>query len=76
MTMTPDLSKATDFIWRTARLLERRRFASLFLNGEQQAVLLAATRHDGTNHSLRDARRSAIPRPWSRCGRMDESTKG
>ncbi len=41
MTMTHDLSKATDFIWRTARLLDRRRFAYLFLNGEPQAVVEA-----------------------------------
>ena len=41
MATTPDLSKATDFLWRTARLLERRRFAYLFLDGEQQAVLEA-----------------------------------
>jgi hypothetical protein len=41
MATTPDLSKATDFIWRTARLLERRRFAYLFLDGERQAVLEA-----------------------------------
>ena len=33
MATTPDLSKATDFLWRTARLLERRRFAYLFLDG-------------------------------------------
>ncbi len=41
MTTPPDLSKATDFIWRMARLLERRRFASLFLDGERLAVLEA-----------------------------------
>src|SRR5258708_40067018 len=37
----PDLSQATDFIWRTARLLERRRFAYLFLDGSPEAVLEA-----------------------------------
>jgi len=41
MARSPDLSKATNFIWRTARLLERRHFASLFLDGERQAVLEA-----------------------------------
>ena len=41
MTTTPNLSKATDFIWRTARLLEQRRFAYLFLDGQRQAVLEA-----------------------------------
>ncbi len=41
MTTTPNLSKATDFIWRTARLLEQRRFAYLFLDGQRQTVLEA-----------------------------------
>lgn len=41
MATSPDLSQATDFMWRTARLLERRRFASLFLEGERQVVLEA-----------------------------------
>jgi hypothetical protein len=41
MATIPDLSKATDFIWRTARLLERHRFAYLFLDGKRLAVLEA-----------------------------------
>lgn len=41
MTTSLSLSQATDFIWRTARLLERRRFAALFLDGRRQAVLEA-----------------------------------
>lgn len=39
MVTLADLSQATDFLWRTARLLERRRFALLFLDGGRQAVL-------------------------------------
>lgn len=41
MATTPDLDKATEFIWSTARLLDRRRFAYLFLDGDSQAVLAA-----------------------------------
>ncbi len=41
MKTRPDLSKATDFIWRTARLLDRHRFAFLFLDGPRDAVLRA-----------------------------------
>src|SRR5260370_42449732 len=33
MKTRPDLSKAADFIWRTARLLDRHRFAFMFLHG-------------------------------------------
>ncbi|HLY32861.1 MAG TPA: hypothetical protein VKQ36_17690, partial [Ktedonobacterales bacterium] len=36
---SPHLPKATEFTWSIARLLERRRFAYLFLDGERQAVL-------------------------------------
>ncbi|HTK07827.1 MAG TPA: hypothetical protein VL485_11705 [Ktedonobacteraceae bacterium] len=39
MTTSPDFAKATNFIWSTARLLERHRFAHLFLDQNQQAVL-------------------------------------
>lgn len=41
MKNTTAFTKATDFTWRTARLLERRRFAYLFLDGEREAVLEA-----------------------------------
>jgi hypothetical protein len=43
MRTKPDLSAATAFVWRTARLLDRLRFAYLFLSGER-APLLAALR--------------------------------
>lgn len=39
MTTKIDLASTSNFIWQTARLLERRRFAYLFLDGERQAVL-------------------------------------
>ncbi len=38
MATAPDVAKASDFIWRTARLLERRRYAYLILDGEPRAV--------------------------------------
>jgi hypothetical protein len=41
MTTTPNLRKASDFIWRSARLLERRRFAHLFLDGRPEDVVAA-----------------------------------
>lgn len=41
MTTTPDVARATDFIWRTARLIDRLQFAYLFLNGSRDAVLAA-----------------------------------
>ena len=37
----PDLAKATEFMWRTARLLDRRRFAAGFLDGPTEAVVEA-----------------------------------
>ena len=37
----PDVARAADFLWRSARLLDRARFASLFLRGEREPVLAA-----------------------------------
>jgi len=41
MRTKPDLSAATAFVWRTARLLDRFRFGYLFLGGERDPVLAA-----------------------------------
>ena len=41
MRTKPDLSAATAFVWRTARLLDRFRFAHLFVGGERDPVLAA-----------------------------------
>jgi len=41
MANKPDLVAATAFMWRTARVLDRRRFDYLFLEGERQAVVEA-----------------------------------
>ncbi len=40
-TTSPDLARAADFIWRHARLLDRLRFAHLFLGHDRDAVLAA-----------------------------------
>jgi len=37
----PDIDRAADFIWLTARLLDRRRFAHLFRDGDADAVVEA-----------------------------------
>lgn len=80
MTMTPDLSKATDFIWRTARLLERHRFAYLFLNGEQQAVLEALRPYQnpdgGFGNALEPDVRGPVSQPvptWTALCVLDEA---
>lgn len=39
MAHAPDLAQATAFMWAGARLLDRRRFAHLFLGGGRQATL-------------------------------------
>jgi hypothetical protein len=41
MRAKPDLLAATTFVWSTARLLDRFRFAHLFLGGERGPVLVA-----------------------------------
>ncbi len=41
MTHTIDMQRATDFIWRTARLIDRHRFAYLFADGGRDAALAA-----------------------------------
>ena len=38
-TLSPVIDKAADFIWHSARLLERVRFQYLFLDGSREAVL-------------------------------------
>ncbi|HEY6710432.1 MAG TPA: hypothetical protein VJB61_22920, partial [Actinomycetota bacterium] len=39
--MTDLLDAAAGFVWRTARLLDRHRFAHLFLDGDRTPVLAA-----------------------------------
>jgi hypothetical protein len=65
MMMSPNLSKATDFIWRTARLLDRRRFAFHFLNGEKQAVLEALSPYQNSDGGFGNALEPDIRGPVS-----------
>jgi hypothetical protein len=80
MASTPDLSKATDFIWRTARLLDRRRFAYLFLDSEQQAVLEALRPYQnpdgGFGNGLEPDIRAPLSQPvpsWTALCILDEA---
>ncbi len=80
MTMTPNLSQATDFIWRTARLPERRRFAYLFLDGERQAVLEALLPYQnpdgGFGNALEPDVRGPVSQPvptWTALCMLDEA---
>jgi hypothetical protein len=67
MKTKPDLSKATDFTWRTARLLDRHRFAFLFLDGPRDAVLAALRPYQnadgGFGHALEPDLRGPVSQP-------------
>lgn len=80
MATTPDLAKATDFIWRTARLLERRRLAYLFLDGKPEAVVEALRPYQnpdgGFGNALEPDVRGPISQPiptWTALCILDES---
>src|SRR5215467_6321237 len=80
MTTTPDLDKATEFIWSTARLLDRRRFAYLFLGGDSQAVLAALRPYQnldsGFGNALEPDIRGPVSQPvptWTALGVLDEA---
>lgn len=79
MTRTPDFAKASDFIWRAARLLDRRRFAYLFLDGEKEAVLEALRPYQnpdgGFGNSLEPDLRGPMSQPvptWTALCILDE----
>jgi hypothetical protein len=74
-----DLSKVTDFMWRTARLLERHRFAFLFQGGSRDAVLRALRPYQnvdgGFGHALEPDLRGPVSQPvpsWSALCVLDE----
>jgi hypothetical protein len=80
MATPPDLEQATDFIWRTARLLERRRFAYLFLDGERQQVLEALRPYQngdgGFGNGLEPDVRAPVSQPvptWTALCILDEA---
>jgi hypothetical protein len=79
MATTPDLDKATEFIWSAARLLDRRRFAYLFLGGDSQAVLAALRPYQNLDSGFGNALEPDIPGPvsqpvptWTALGVFDE----
>ena len=79
MKTKPDLSKVGDFIWRTARLLERHRFAFLFQDGSSDAVLRALRPYQnvdgGFGHAIEPDLRGPVSQPvpsWSALCVLDE----
>ena len=79
MKNAPDLGKATDFIWRIARLLDRRRYAYIFLGGERQAVVEALRPYSnadgGYGNSLESDIRGPVSQPvptWTALTILDE----
>src|SRR6266566_7587309 len=81
MKTTPDFSQATGFVWRTARLLDRHRFAFLFLDGPRDAVLAALRPYQnadgGFGHALEPDLRGPVSQPlpvWSALRVLDSST--
>lgn len=80
MAIRPDLAAATDFVWRTARLLERRRFAYLFLDGEREAVVEALRPYQnpdgGFGNALEPDVRAPVSQPiptWTALCILDEA---
>lgn len=63
----PNLEAAEDFIWRTARLLDRHRYAYLFKNGEPSQVVAALRPYQnpdgGFGHALEPDLRGPVSQP-------------
>lgn len=79
MAQSPNLAKATTFMWTSARLLDRRRFAALFLDGERQAVLDALRPYQnpdgGFGNALEPDVRGPVSQPiptWTALCVLDE----
>jgi hypothetical protein len=79
-TTAPNLARATDFMWRTARLLERRRYVYLFLDGGRQAVAEALRPYQNTDggfgNGLEPDVRAPLSQPvptWMALGILDET---
>jgi len=75
-----NLIDATDFMWRTARLLERRRFACLLLDGDRQAVVAALRPYQnpdgGFGNALEPDLRAPVSQPiptWTALCILDEA---
>jgi hypothetical protein len=65
MATTPNLTKATGFIWRTARLLDRHRFTHLFLDGDSHAVVEALRPYQNPDGGFGNALEPDIRAPLS-----------
>lgn len=65
MATTPNLAKGTDFIWRTARLLDRHRFNALFLGGPPEAVVEALLPYRNADGGFGNALEPDIRAPLS-----------
>jgi hypothetical protein len=67
MSPHPDLSRAAEFVWRTARLVDRARFAHLFLGGPREAVTAAVRAYQnpdgGFGHALEPDLRAPDSQP-------------
>lgn len=61
------ITRAADFVWRNGRLLDRHRFAHLFLNGSAEPVLTALRPYQnpdgGFGHALEPDLRGAASQP-------------
>lgn len=77
--MAADLGKAQDFIWKTARLIDRYRFEALFLDGSRERVLSALRPYQnedgGFGNALEPDLRTPLSQPipvWTALGILDE----
>jgi len=61
----PDLDRAADFLWRSARLLDRVRFAHLFCDGSRDAVLAALRAYQNADGGFGHALEPDIRAPGS-----------
>lgn len=65
MSTKPDLSAATRFIWRSARLIDCFRFSYLFQNGSRQAVLAALRPYQNSDGGFGNALEPDLRAPLS-----------
>lgn len=79
MAKLPNFVKAADFIWKNARLLDRLRFAYLFLDGQKDPVIAALAAYKnadgGFGNTLEPDLRGPISQPvpvWSALVVLDE----
>lgn len=78
MTM-PNIDKATDFIWRNARLIDRHRFAYHFRDGSREAVVAALRPYQNADGGFGSAIEPDLRDPnsqpigvWTALGVLDE----